>query len=196
MKEVFSLTKLTTVQKIRSGEFIALQAIEIITIPHRSIIDDHASQNVDVESRYKADIQGLLTEVYQIFKGSASGYTPSDLSIELLWTTQEVQNQPFKASIRLFLISRAINRNSETACRLAEEQATLFKSLLISQKYECVGISDSSLKDAISLIDTTDTRAITKEERLDNLQNLHDRFHKAFLVHRLHYRNGNVSCQQ
>lgn len=165
------MTKLTTVQKIRSGEFIALQAIEIITIPHRSIIDDHASQNVDVESRYKADIQGLLTEVYQIFKGSASGYTPSDLSVELLWTTQEVQNQPFKASIRLFLISRAINRNSETACRLAEEQATLFQSLLISQKYECVGISDSSLKDAISLIDTTDTRAITKEERLDNLQN-------------------------
>ena len=162
----------TSISKINSGEYISLIALEITSIPHQSIVDGNFTPNFRIEDKYRAEIQSVLSEIYQIYKSSLSqiGH-PNDISIELLWTTHKVENQPFNAAIRLFLILRAIDRDPSRARSIAKEQSNLFQSLLVSQKYDCSEIAVSLLRDVISHINDSCIRAITKEERVDNLQN-------------------------
>lgn len=154
--------------KLQNGESIGLAALEIISIPHISIIGEtHLSQD-EIVKRYANETNSLLAELFQLYKNALP---VKDTSIELLWVTHSVINQPYRAAIRIFLIFRAINRNVDAAISLAEEQAALYQSMLFSQKYECAEISESQLREIIGQIDDSNTRAIIKEERVDNLQN-------------------------
>lgn len=154
--------------KLQNGESIGLAALEIISIPHISIIGEPRLSQHEIVKRYANETNSLLTELFQLYKNALP---VKDTSIELLWVTHSVKNQPFRAAIRIFLIFRAINRNVDAAISLAEEQAALCQSMLFSQKYECAEISESQLKEIVSQIDDSNIRAITKEERVDNLQN-------------------------
>lgn len=53
---------------------------------------------------YRRDAENLLCQIFQGCKNAAV----SDASIEILWTTSEVSNQAYRASIRLFVILRRI----------------------------------------------------------------------------------------
>lgn len=154
--------------RMQNGETIGLAVLEIVSIPHMNILGEDQVQQSAAAKQYTNDTIGLLNELYHIYKNQ----TPTrDTAIELLWVTEAVKNQPFKAQIRLFLIFRAIDRNVKTAISLAGEQAELCRSMLLSQKYECAEVTASALAEAASRVDGTAVRAITKEERVDNLQN-------------------------
>lgn len=161
-----------TTESLTNGEKIALGILEVTAIPHISIIDETPNAITEVTERYKVEMDGLLNEVYQSYKSisMAAGYS-KDVSVELLWATSEIKNQPYKAQIRLFVLVRAIDMESEAAEETVETVIKLFKSTLALQRYDYKEIAYNDLKPIISKTKDTSIRAIVKEEKAENLQN-------------------------
>lgn len=160
-----------TVESLKNGEKIALDAIEITSIPHMSIIDENKRMDEIVE-RYKMEMTELLNELYQFFRASGKNDGQyKDLSYELLWLTEPVSNQPYNANVRLFAIVRAIENDENRAKQLVSHQIELIQSTLTLQKYSFKRVEYSELSNRISAIDDSSINAIVKEERVENLQN-------------------------
>lgn len=159
------------IETLTDGEIIALKAIEIITIPDVSIIDNEI-RDIEIVNSYKSDMSSLLTEVYQIFKAKSNeSNCAKDVSLEFLWKTTPVANQPYKAKISLFLIVRAIDFDDSIAVGLVDSIMNICESSLDLQKYEYKEISNQYLSSVVEQIDDDSIKAIVKEERIENLQN-------------------------
>ena len=73
-----------------------MDAFEITSIPHMSIIDENKRMN-EIVDWYKMEMTELLNEMYQFFRASGkSDGQYKDLSYELIWLTEPVSNQPYK----------------------------------------------------------------------------------------------------
>ena len=164
--------KKITVESLVSGEQIALGCLELLSIPHVSIIDERQNAVSEVVEKYKSETIALLNEVYQSYKtfSSASGYS-KDISFELLWTTHEVKNQPFKAEIKLHIVVRAIDTSESIAKDSVSSILSLFKSTLSIQKYDYTEVDYKELSKAISSVKDSSIKAIVKEEKVESLQN-------------------------
>ena len=159
-------------ESLTNGESIALAALEVTSIPHISIIDERADAPGAVISRYKAEFNALLNEIYQVYTSiSYAAHYAKDISLELLWKTSPVQNQPFNASIRFFIIVRAIDRDAQSAGETVRTLIQLCQSTLALQKYEYQFVAYNTLSEVIRSIDDSNVRAIMKEEKAENLQN-------------------------
>lgn len=161
-----------SVEKLTDGESIALGAIEILSIPHISIIDERENAISEVLTTYKAEMGSLLNEFFQTYKTlSYEARRSKDLSIELLWTTHAVQNQTFNAKIRLFLVVRSIDDSAEQAKASVETVMKFCHSTLTLQKYDFSELSYPEFSKVISSVDDSNIRAIVKEEKVEALQN-------------------------
>ena len=155
-------------ESLTNGELIALGAIEITSIPHISIIDDRQNAITEILDKYKNEMGSMLTEIYQAYKSMSVAYGYSkDISIELLWATQAVANQPYNAQIRLFIVARAIDDDNTSAVAAVETLLKLCQSTLNLQKYEFQEVSYSLLSETISGINDNNVRAIVKEEKAE-----------------------------
>ncbi len=162
---------MTGIETLTDGETIVLKAIEITTIPDVSIIDNEI-KDIEIVNSYKSDMSSLLTEVYQIFKAKSNESNCfKDVSLEFLWKTTPVANQPYKAKISLFLIVRAIDFDDSIAVGLVDSIMNICESSLELQKYEYKEISNQYLSSVIEQINDDSIKAIVKEERIENLQN-------------------------
>lgn len=154
-----------------TNESVAIRAIEFVSIPHLSIIDNEAVLS-DILEKYFHEMEGLLGGIYQIYKNIGSTFRNyKDISLELLWKTTQVDNQPYKASIRLFFIARAIDNNDDTAIETVDR---IIKQCLLTfnlEKYECTDIRYDALSEIISLVDSSHIFGIIKEERSEALMN-------------------------
>ena len=160
-----------SVTSLRSGEKIALCTIQILRIPHISIIDKDISSESLLDKR-KLEIIGLLNGIYQVFKDSCEKKQGiSDISYEFLWITEPVENQPYKASIQLLCIVRAIDWNAERATWLVENCVSQIVALLKMQKYDLVFAPYSEISAKIKRLRDDRVRAIVKEERIITFQN-------------------------
>ena len=158
-------------ESLTNGEIIALDALEIVSIPHISIIDERENAITEIIEKYKNEMSSMLGEVYQAYKSmSYNGYS-KDISLELLWTTQAVQNQPYNAQIRLFVVIRAIDNDTNSAIQAVSALIKLCESTLSLQKYETIEIKYSTLAESVLHINDTNIKAIVKEEKAENLQN-------------------------
>lgn len=159
-------------EELYSGEAVALSALEIKSIPHVSIIDSRHGIDSEIVEKYKEEMTGLLNEVHQIYKTSVYGSAnPTDISVELLWLTEAVENQPFKAQIKMFIVTRAISGNRESASSSVKETMALISSTLALQKYDFEEVDYLYLAKKISGMNQSQIKAIIKEERIENLQN-------------------------
>lgn len=159
-------------EKLTDGEAIALGAIEIVSIPHISIIDGRENAITEIVEKYRDEMSSMLGEVYQAYKSmSYADGCSKDISLELLWTTQAVQNQPYNAQIRLFVVIRAIDNNTNSAIQAVSALIKLCESTLSLQKYETIEIKYSTLAESVLHINDTNIKAIVKEEKAENLQN-------------------------
>ncbi len=160
-----------TTESLTSGEQISLGCIEITSVPHVSIISSTESPASIVE-RYKIEFASALNEVYQAYKSMSisQGYA-ADISVELLWKTTAVKDQPYNANIRLFLIVRAISGQMQTAVSNVSTVMKLLESTLALQKYEYADVEYAMLHQLVCAIHETSIRAIVKEETVENLQN-------------------------
>ncbi|MCM1190314.1 MAG: ATP-binding protein [bacterium] len=158
-------------ESLTNGEPVALGCIEIVTVPHVSIIDDTGNTALVVE-KYKNEFRSLLDEIYQVYKSQsiACGY-PKDISVELLWKTTAVSHQPFNAGIRLFLIVRAIDNTAEDAAAAVASVIRITESTLTLQKYEFQDTDYDTLLQQIRSVNGETCCAVVKEESAENLQN-------------------------
>lgn len=160
--------------QIHSGEFIAFEVVKISSIPHMSILSESRSavEQSQIVISYAQSMANTLTEIYQQYKDkfTRTGVNP-DLALELTWVTEPVINQPYKARINLYISVRAINQNSTLAENAANEIMTLISSALDTDKYEYKKESLLSYHSLLKKINRDNVQAITKEERLEDLQN-------------------------
>lgn len=161
-----------SIEELSNGEKIALGAIEITAIPDISIINDNPNITAEITEKYKIEFCGLINEIHQTYKNlSYSAGYPRDISVELLWSTQKVENQPFNATISLHIVVRAIDKNDDDAASTVETIIKLCTSTLSLQKYDFDLVSFSQLSSIVANINDSYINAIVKEERVENLQN-------------------------
>lgn len=91
--------------------------------------------------------------------------------MELLWVTEPVNNQPYNAKIRPFLVIRAISGDQSSAQAIIEQIYSLYESSLKLQKYGFEEIEFPRLTEIISGVQIEDSIAIVKDEREENLNN-------------------------
>jgi hypothetical protein len=154
-----------------SDEKIGLGILKICSIPEKSILPQNNSEET-VERIFQDGFSNLLSEIYQNYRlrrNADGGY--QDLSLELLWLTKPVQNQPFAASIDLYIIIRVIDFSGAAAIETVGGMLQICEATLELQKYEFTRISYVQLAKEIKDVADDEVRAIVKEESLENLQN-------------------------
>lgn len=160
-----------SIEKLAFGEYVGLCSVEITSIPHLSIIDEMRDP-MEIIQQYKVDFADMLSEIYQLYKSASisCGYN-KDVSIELLWKTTKVSNQPYNAGIRLFIIARAIDNNENSITDILENIMNICASSLELGKYEYSNVAYREISEMISGIDDSRIKVIIKEEKIENLQN-------------------------
>ena len=155
--------------EISSGEYVGVCSIEITSIPDISIISSRYQDYTDIEKEYMNNFSSLASEVFQNYKYIISQNSNAEISMELLWVTEPVNNQPYKAKIRPFLVIRAISGDQSSAQAIIEQIYSLYESSLKLQKYGFEEIEFPRLTEIISGVQIEDSIAIVKDEREENL---------------------------
>lgn len=157
--------------QINSGEYVGMRLMTIKSIPHISILSESLQPREHIEY-YAQDMANLLGEIYQQYKElyKQTGQNP-DISIELSWITEEVENQPYKAKIHLYILLRSIHSIQQRAEEMLEILLGLMKATLDSGKYEYEDSSFADFYSTFHLATTGGCQAIVKEERVEDLQN-------------------------
>ena len=151
---------------LSSNESVGLGIMEITSVPSIKILSDKYPDSQAMAVGYKKEMGNLLAQVYQDYK-----MLHKDISLELLWTTHSVANQPYKANIRLFLLVRAIGNDNSSVEKNVNAALQICKTMLDLQKYDSKPVSYNELLPVIKGINEQSICAIVKEERLENLQN-------------------------
>lgn len=126
-----------------------------------------------VTEKYKNEMGSLMDEIYQAYKSSVNGSNNlSDVSVELLWVTEGVQNQPYNAQIRLFVLVRAIDQSLDKAKELVEAIISMFTSTLTLQKYDFCEVEYENIIRVLNNVDFSSAKAVVKEEKIENMQNM------------------------
>ena len=161
--------KLISTVELKNGEYIGLGAVEIVAVPHVSILQKRYSDTGNIDTEYKQDMARLLSEVFQNYKNASNNC--QEISLELFWSTQAVTNQPYMASIKLHLIVRAIGSNDEDIENAIALLMRICKASLDFGKYDYKDVPYSELALYIRKINDESVKAIVKTERLEMLQN-------------------------
>ena len=154
---------------LANGERAGLGAVEITTVPHMSILQKRFAAVANIDTEYKQDMARLLSEVFQNYKNAPAGC--KDISLEILWSTREVKNQPYKASITLHIIIRAIGDNDTDIEATIMSLMRICKATLEFGKYDYRDADINDLLARVKNINGQSVKAVVKSERFENLQN-------------------------
>lgn len=180
---------------INSGELIGAKVFKIKSIPHISVLTDDltTAEEAKIISAYAGDMSIFLAEIYQQYKEvykevyMRTSKEPL-IAVESLWITEPVANQPFKATISVYIILRYISTNKQELENLLCSLESLLRATFESGKYEYQISSVTDLWQVFGKIADKHCRAIVKEERIENLQNqqmpiayVFDRFSQEYL---------------
>ena len=158
-----------SIAELASGERVGLCAVEITTVPHLSILQKRFITDANIDTEYKQDMARLLSEVFQNYKNTSLGC--KDISLEILWSTQEVKNQPYKASITLHIIVRTIGNNNAEIENTITSLLRICKATLDFGKYDYRNVGIDELTTRAKKINGQSIKAVVKSERLEVLQN-------------------------
>lgn len=152
---------------LQNGEYAGICTLEITSIPHISILESEYSNKTKEEIlfKYKVDMQALISELYQNYKLNDN----NDISYELLWVTTPVDNQTFKAKIKLFINVRAINKSNDALKASIQSSIQLIKNSLTNNKYDVESVVDNTEFDLLKK--KNNMFSLSKETRVINLQN-------------------------
>lgn len=152
---------------LQNGEYAGICTLEITSIPHISILESEYSNKTKEEIlfKYKVDMQALISELYQNYKLNYN----NDISYELLWVTTPVENQTFKAKIKLFINVRAINKSNDALKASIQSSIQLIKNSFTNNKYDVESVVDDTEFDLLRK--KNNMFSLSKETRVINLQN-------------------------
>lgn len=152
---------------LQNGEYAGICTLEITSIPHISILESEYSNKTKEEILFKCkvDMQALISELYQNYKLNDN----NEVSYELLWVTTPVDNQTFKAKIKLFINVRAINKSNDALKASIQSSIQLIKNSLTNNKYDVESVVDDTEFDLLRK--KNNMFSLSKETRVINLQN-------------------------
>lgn len=157
--------------ELADGQFAGALSLEIVSIPDVSILgggDDESDKMGRAQvAAHRRDAENLLAQVFQSCKNAASG----DVSIEILWATNEAVNQAYRANIRIFIILRMIQGDIRLLESGLESLYAVFRSALTLGKYEFREVPFDEVKGVLDIVDIETCRAFVKEETVSSLQN-------------------------
>jgi len=153
--------------ELQNGEYVGLTALEITAVPHISVLPKRFPNIPNVETEYKQDMARLLSEVFQLYKNNGQ----RDISLEFLWVTEEVKNQPYKALIKMYLIVRNVGNERATVENIVQSLSRICKATLDFGKYNYQEIAADALFEKTKAVSNQSIKAVVKSEWLDNLQN-------------------------
>ncbi|WP_455543705.1 ATP-binding protein [Intestinibacter sp.] len=157
--------------ELNGGEYIALGILEIESIPSLAVLKKDYSEGVDIEQEYKKSFGNLLTEIYSNYKIIYTQNNSVEISSEILWITEPVENQPYKAKVRLFILNRAISGDKESAENIVQRINTTTCENLKLQKFT---YKERSFKEITGIIDSVHNErilSIVKDEKEEILHN-------------------------
>jgi hypothetical protein len=157
------------IASLENGERVGLGAVKITAVPHVSILQKRFSSITNTDIEYKQDMARLLSEVFQNYKNNNGECR--DISLELLWSTREVKNQPYKASISLDIIVRAVGNDDGTIEDTITSIMRICKSTLDFGKYDYLDADLDELVSRVQNISDQSVKALVKNESLEYLQN-------------------------
>ena len=157
--------------ELRNNTVICVGTIEITSVPTLLSLEESYRPDQSIEDEYRKAFEYALTEVYQTYKSYLVEDPKSDVSIESLWVTESVDNQPFKAKIRPFFVIRVVGAVKD---RVNDTFTSVYHSLtsnLKTLKYGVEDIDEPDLKSILSKVSTESVRTVVKDETLISLQN-------------------------
>jgi hypothetical protein len=166
--EVFPVS-FVSITELAGGEHVGLAVIEITAIPHVSILQNRFAANIGIDAGYKRDMVRLLSAFFQNCKDTTGAC--KDVSLELLWATRAVTNQPYKAAVSLYLIIRAIGVADTEIYAAIASITQVCTAALDFGKYEYREAAYAELAPRLRAINDRSVSAIVKTERLEQLQN-------------------------
>ena len=158
-----------TYKQLQSNEINGLLILEIVSIPDHTILGESNVETCEIKN--KNNMGGLLSEIYQIYRTNILSGKICDVSLELLWCTEKVENQPYESKIRLFLIIRYIGDNENIVCDYINTIGNICVTSLNAMKYATEVIDVDTFMEDFASIEDTKIRAVAKDESINNLQN-------------------------
>lgn len=150
--------------ELNSGEFIAANVIEVLSIPKLSVICNDYPADANVENEYRMGFGNMITEIFQNYRNIISYNPNAEIALELLWVTEPVINQPYKAKIRLFMIFRSISGDKLSAENITERISNTCSSSLKLQKYGITDMSSDALKEIFNKVNKNEIISLVKDE--------------------------------
>ena len=160
------------ITELADGEFNGIDIFEINEIPDISILIRESSEEKDFSQRHKKEFETMLTEFFFGCKQDfTSQYQNQDYSIELIFKSEEVKNQTYKANVKIYIILRGISREKEYLKSRLQELKNAIKSVLAINKYTLSEIEKKeNILNEIKEIKNKEKRVITKDYRMENIQ--------------------------
>ncbi len=160
------------ITELADGEFNGIDIFEINEIPDISILIRESSEEKDFSQRHKKEFETMLTEFFFGCKQDfTSQYQNQDYSIELIFKSEEVKNQTYKANVKIYIILRGISREKEYLKSRLQELKNAIKSVLAINKYTLSEIENKeNILNEIKEIECKEKRVITKDYRMENIQ--------------------------
>lgn len=159
--------------KISSGEFCGFTALEIENIPDISILVEQTNTNIDTGiyiEKIKKGFETTLSEIYQISKDDFDDDSLLiNSSFEIVWFSETIYNQTYKAKIRFFLIIRSIDFDITILQNKLASLSGVFYSSLNSMRYTVRKIDNDKLP-FINKLNFLCKAAIIKEDTVGELQ--------------------------
>ena len=151
--------------RLENGEFAGIGALEIKSIPHISILESEYNSKTkeEIAYQYKLDMQSLISELYQDYKSDKC-----DISYELLWLTTPVENQTYKAAIRMYMCVRGISANEAELEKRIYGSLQLIRSSLVNNKYDIEESKFEELNEQINKCNTEKSVVLSKEATFDS----------------------------
>lgn len=154
-----------------NGSSIGISAIKITSIPHLSILTNELpwqASNSRINEEYKEEICNLLYEIWQHYRiRLIDNKKEQNDSLELLWLTTPVENQPYRANIDLYIIIRCCQQGEYDAKTTATALLNLCESTFALSKFTFESVDCLEIINAFSNVDCRMPHAIVKAERVD-----------------------------
>ena len=160
------------ITELADGEFNGIDIFEIKEIPDISILVKEPSEEKEFSQKNKKEFETLLTEFFFGCKQDfVSQYQNQDYSIELVFKSEEVKNQTYRANVKIYIVLRGISGDKEYLNSRLQELKNAIKSVLAINKYTLAEIEDKeNLLNDIMNIECKEKRVITKDYRMENIQ--------------------------
>ncbi|MDR1014411.1 MAG: ATP-binding protein [Coriobacteriales bacterium] len=157
---------------LQGNESVWLAAVEVMSVPHVSILGNCGRVGTDWLLEYKADMARFLAEIHQQCRISyrLDGLL-REVALELLWCAEPVENQPFQARIRLFVIVRCVDVDETRATQALGNLLDICTFTLSLERYGYRLCPLDDLMQAVGKLDDSAAYVLKKTERIENLQN-------------------------